>query len=74
MNIPPVLQESQAGRGEEGRSWGLSGLEGKHLLDMVTKLGAFCYRLGPLGVLRSETGSVCVVCVLCVCVECVLCV
>ena len=49
------VQESQAGRGEESLSWGLKGLEGKHLLDMVTKLGAFCYRVGQLGVLRSET-------------------
>ncbi|KAK7103379.1 hypothetical protein V1264_018289 [Littorina saxatilis] len=45
------VEEWQRGGKGEGLAWGLSGLEGKHLLDMVTQLGAFCYRVGQLGVL-----------------------
>lgn len=35
----------------EAPQWRLCGLQGDHLIDMVTHLGAFCYRVGQLGVL-----------------------
>ncbi|KAK7502719.1 hypothetical protein BaRGS_00005969, partial [Batillaria attramentaria] len=42
--------QSDSTRGDPS-SWRLSGLQGDHLIDMVTQLGAFCYRVGQLGVL-----------------------
>ncbi|XP_076441937.1 uncharacterized protein LOC143280973 isoform X2 [Babylonia areolata] len=49
-NIKQCAEAQTRGRGE-GFSSGLKGLDGHHLLDMVTKLGAFCYHVGQLGML-----------------------
>lgn len=46
------VQDLQTEEREEGTtSSSVKGLDGHRLLDMVTKLGAFCYRVGQLGVL-----------------------
>ena len=47
-----VCQELQAEGREETGNWGMRGLDGHQPLDLVTRLGAFCYRVGQLGILR----------------------